>query len=153
MNPAARESVRLSLGLLTTGRLVEREADAMLRARFGATLARFDFLAALERYGPLTLGEVSGRLLVSNGNVTGLAARLKADGLIEARAGERDRRVQTARLTPRGESVFKRMAKAHAACVDHLLGDLAPADKQALTRLLDGVKASLRRKLDREAAP
>jgi DNA-binding MarR family transcriptional regulator len=145
--------VRLSLRLISTGRLIEREIDSLMRARFGSTIARFDFLAALDRHGALTLGGVSQHLLVSNGNITQLAARLKADGLIEAREDEKDRRVQRVRLTARGESVFSKMAKAHAACVDRLLGDLSLSDKQALTRLLDGAKASVRRKLEREATP
>jgi DNA-binding MarR family transcriptional regulator len=149
----AHDGVRLSLRLLSTARLIEREIDTLMRARFGSTLARFDFLAALERHGPLTLGAVSQFLLVSNGNVTGLAARLKADGLIEAREDESDRRVQRVRLTPRGESLFKKMAKAHEICVERLLGELEQNDKQALMRLLDGAKASVRGKLALEATP
>jgi len=148
-----RDAARLSLRLLTTSRMIEREVDAMMRARFGSTIARFDFLSALDRHGPLTLGAVSRHLLVSNGNVTGLAARLKTDTLIEAREDENDRRVQRVRLTQRGEGVFRKMAKAHAECLDRLLGDLQQADRQALMRLLDGAKASIRRKLEREAAP
>ncbi len=148
----ARDTVRLSLRLLTTSRLIEREADALMRAEFGSTLSRFDFLSALDRHGALTLGEVSRQLLVSNGNVTGLATRLKTDGLIETREDENDRRVQSVRLTRQGESVFKKMAKAHAACVDRLLCDLSQADKNALMRLLDGAKASIRGQLKREVA-
>ena len=149
----ARDTVRLSLRLLTTGRLIEREVDALFRARFDSTIARFDFLSALDRHGPLTLGEVSQYLLVSNGNVTQLRTRLNDDGLIETEQDESDRRVQRVRLTKRGESVFKQMAKAHAARVDSLLGELTNADKQALTRLLDAAKASVRRKLTKGAAP
>jgi DNA-binding MarR family transcriptional regulator len=148
----ARDTVRLSLRLLTTSRLIEREVDTLMRARFDSTIARFDFLSALDRHGALTLGEVSQNLLVSNGNVTQLAGRLKADGLIEAQADENDRRVQRVRLTRRGESVFKHMAKAHAACVDRLLGDLTQTDRQALMRLLDAAKASVRRKLTKGGA-
>ncbi len=144
---SAQDSVRLSLRLLTTGRLIEREVDALMRARFDSTIARFDFLAALERHGALTLGEISQYLLVSNGNVTQLRTRLEAEGLIETEADANDRRVQNVRLTRAGESVFKRMAKAHAACVDSLLSGLAQADKQALMRLLDGARASIRRTL------
>jgi DNA-binding MarR family transcriptional regulator len=144
---SAQDSVRLSLRLLTTGRVIEREVDALMRSRFDSTIARFDFLAALDRHGALTLGEVSQYLLVSNGNVTQLRTRLEADGLIEIEADANDRRVQRVRLTKAGESVFKRMAKAHAACVDSLLVDLTQADKQALMRLLDGAKASMRRAL------
>lgn len=143
----ARDTVRLSLRLLTTSRLIEREVDALMRARFASTIARFDFLSALDRHGPLTLGEVSQYLLVSNGNVTQLRTRLAEDGLIETETDANDRRVQRVRLTKRGESVFRTMAKAHAARVDSLLGELSAADKQALMRLLDGAKSSIRRKL------
>ena len=150
--PDARDTVRLSLRLLTTSRLIEREVDALMRARFGSTIARFDFLSALDRHGPLTLGEVSHNLLVSNGNVTQLRTRLEADGLIETRQDENDRRIQRVRLTRRGESVFKQMAKAHAACVDALLRELTQADKQKLSQLLDGAKSSIRRKLTKGGA-
>jgi DNA-binding MarR family transcriptional regulator len=147
------DSVRLSLRLLTTSRLIEREVDALMRAKFDSTIARFDFLSALDRHGALTLGEVSQYLLVSNGNVTQLRTRLSEDGLIETEADENDRRIQRVRLTRQGESVFKQMAKAHAACVDALLRDLTQAEKNALSRLLDAAKASLRRKLTKGAAP
>lgn len=149
----ARDPVRLSLRLISTSRLIEREVDSLMRARFDSTIARFDFLSALDRNGALTLGEVSQYLLVSSGNVTQLRTRLSEDGLIETEQDENDRRVQRVRLTPRGQGVFNKMAKAHAACVDRLLGDLSQTDKQALTRLLDGAKTSIRRKLEREATP
>jgi DNA-binding MarR family transcriptional regulator len=149
---SAKDAVRLSLRLLTTSRLIEREVDALMRARFGSTIARFDFLSALDRHGALTLGEISQYLLVSNGNVTQLRTRLEADGLIETEADEKDRRIQRVRLTRRGESVFKRMAKAHGRCVETLIGDLPQADKQALARLLDGAKASVRRALTKGGA-
>ena len=149
----ARDPVRLSLRLITTGRLIEREVDSLMRARFDSTIARFDFLSALDRHGALTLGEVSQYLLVSNGNVTQLRTRLSADGLIETEADVKDRRIQRVRLTPRGQGVFNKMAKAHAACVDRLLSDLAQSDKQALTRLLDSARGSIRRKLELEATP
>ena len=147
----ARDPVRLSLRLITTGRLIEREVDSLMRARFDSTIARFDFMSALDRHGPLSLGEVSQHLLVSNGNVTQLRTRLIEDGLIEAEADLSDRRIQRVRLTPRGQGVFNKMAKAHAACVDRLLGDLPEGDKQKLTRLLDLARGSIRSKLEVEA--
>lgn len=150
---AARDPVRLSLRLITTGRLIEREVDKLMRARFASTIARFDFMSALDRHGALTLGEVSQYLLVSNGNVTQLRTRLSKDGLIETDADENDRRIQRVRLTGRGQGVFNKMAAAHQACVDRLLGELSQADKQRLTGLLDAAKGSIRRKLALEAGP
>ena len=49
--------------------------------------------------------------------------------------------------------IQQHMAKAHAARVDSLLGELTNADKQALARLLDGAKSSIRRTLTKGAAP
>ena len=82
-----------------------------------------------------------------------MRTRLSADGLIETEADETDRRIQRVRLTRKGEVVFKHMAKAHRRCVDALLRDLTQADKNALSRLLDALRASLRRKLTKGAAP
>ncbi len=149
----AHDNVRLSLRLLSTSRLIEREVDALMRTRFSSSIARFDFLAALDRHGAMTLGEVSDQLLVSNGNITQLNTRLKADGLIESEQDENDRRVHRVRLTAHGESVFKRMARAHAALIDRLLGDLPQADKAALMRLMDGAKAAIRRTVTKGVAP
>ncbi|MEZ5995806.1 MAG: MarR family transcriptional regulator [Hyphomonadaceae bacterium] len=150
---ADRDAVRLSLRLLATARLIEREVDTLMRERFGATIARFDFLSALDRHGALTLSEVSQHLLVSNGNVTQLSARLRADGLIETTPDAADRRVQRVRLTRRGGAAFKEMAKAHAACVQAMLCSTPQAGKQSLIRQLDRVKNSLRRELSKGAAP
>ena len=101
-------------------------------------------LSALDRAGEagLTMGEVSRMLMVSNGNVTGLAARLKADGLIEAMAGA-DRRVQRVRLTPTGQTRFAAMARAHEHWIEALFADLSEAEADDLTRLLERTKRSL----------
>ncbi len=150
--PAHLLSVRCSLRLLSVARLIERRIDRLMRAQFGATISRFDFLAALDRHGPLTLGEISEKLLVSNGNITGLTSRMREDGLIETRAHVSDRRAQEVRLTADGRRLFRRMAEAHAACVSDLLRELGGGDMGALARLLDAVKGSVRRKLEQESA-
>src|SRR5690606_31974672 len=97
--PDGKRRLRLWLRLLTCATAVEQRLAQRLREDFGATLPRFDFLSALERAGEagLTLGEVSRRLMVTQGNVTGLTARLKAEGLIEP-VESPDRRVQRVRL-------------------------------------------------------
>jgi len=92
-----KRELRLWLRLLACANLIEGEVRRRLRLSFGTTLPRFDLLAQLERATPdgLTLGEVSRRMMVSNGNVTGIAARLVAEGLVARRAN------------PAGQSVLK----------------------------------------------
>lgn len=142
--PDGKRSLRLWLRLLTCATTIERTIAQRLRDEFGSTLPRFDMLSALDRAGEagLTMGAVSRMLMVSNGNVTGLAARLKADGLIEAMSGT-DRRVQRVRLTPPGRARFAAMAIAHERWIEALFADLTEAEAEALTHLLERTKGSL----------
>lgn len=141
----AKTAVRLELRLLTLAALIERRIASRFRDEFETTLPRFDFMAALERAGELTLGEVSRMLMVSNGNVTGLAARLRDDGLIESGADRADRRIQSVRLTKDGARRFKAMAAAHEMWVEAMFAEVGEADREALLALLDRAKASIRR--------
>lgn len=148
-----KDELRLWLRLLTCATLIETEIRRRLRIEFDTTLPRFDLLAQLQRAGEaLTLGELSRRMMVSNGNVTGLAARLEAEGLIERRTSISDRRAQTLRLTPRGRREFARQSAAHEGWIAELLGGLGQADRGALHRLLGRTKASLRAALQEAQA-
>ncbi len=56
------------------------QADA---ARHGLTIAEFAILEALYHRGPMLLGEVQKRILVSSGGITFLVDRLAAKGLVD----------------------------------------------------------------------
>lgn len=146
-----KESLRLWLRLLTCANLIEAEIRKRLRVEFDTTLPRFDLLAALERDGEgLTLGDVSRRMMVSNGNVTGLATRLEAEGLVERRLDAGDRRAFRLRLTARGAREFAKQSAAHEGWIAELLGGLAEAERAQLHRLLGRAKTSIRDRLDTE---
>jgi DNA-binding MarR family transcriptional regulator len=147
--PGHKDEVRLWLRLLTCTNLIEAEIRRRLRLAFETTLPRFDLLAQLERApSGLTLGEISRRMMVSNGNVTGLAARLEEEGLIERRVSPTDRRAQTLRLTPRGRREFARQSRAHEGWIAELLAGLAAEERTALHALLGRAKASVRAGLE-----
>ena len=75
----AKQSLRVWLRMLGATTVIEKTVRAYLKARFDSTLPRFDVLAMLDREAaPVTLSALSAKLLVSNGNVTGLVARLVA---------------------------------------------------------------------------
>lgn len=140
----AKQSLRLWLRLLTCSSVIESRIAARFRDEFGTTLPRFDMLSALDRAGPagLTLGEVSRMLMVTNGNVTGLAGRLRADGLIEPCAAA-DRRLQRVRLSAEGARRFAVMAQAHEGWIEALFSELTDTETDALMALLDRAKQSL----------
>lgn len=142
--PNGKASLRLWLRLLTCSNMVEREVRARFRRNFDVTLPRFDMMAALERAPDgLSMGELSERLMVSNGNVTGVANRLVDEGLAERWSPPADRRSNRIALTAHGRQEFTAMAKQHQGWIDEMLSGLDAAEREALMALLAKVKTSL----------
>ncbi len=139
-----RLELRVWLRLLTCANLVEREVRGRLRAGFDTTLPRFDVLAQLDRAAEgLTMGELSRRLMVTNGNVTGLIDRLVGEGLVERRPAPGDRRAQIARLSPRGKRAFDAMTPAHHGWIEDLFAGLGREEITQLHALLGRLKGGL----------
>lgn len=137
-------SIKLWLRLLTCSSLIESRLRTALRENFDTTLPRFDFMAQLERAAEgLTMGELSQRMMVSGGNVSGIATQLEGEGLIERNAVPGNRRTVVVRLTPAGKRVFARMAAAHEEWVIGMLGHLERKEVDQLMRLLKRVKQGL----------
>ena len=89
------------------------------------------------------MGELSQRMMVTGGNVTGITAALVAEGLVERRAIPGDRRAQAVRLTPAGKRAFDAMAAEHEQWIRELLGGLSVADRDRLHALLGRLKKSI----------
>ena len=97
-----------------------------LRDSFDVTLPRFDLMAQLDKApNGMTLGELSQRMMVSNGNVTGLAERLVEQGLLDRRAAPNDRRAQIVSLTAEGRRAFRAMARTHEDWIAELFAGLS----------------------------
>ena len=142
--PAGKQALRLWLRLLACSSLIEKTVRSRLAADFDTTLPRFDVLAALERAPEgLQLGALSRRLRVSNGNVTGVVARLTAEGLIRRTVDARDGRVYRVALTPAGREAFLEMAGAHEVWIETLFAGLTGGEQAELLALLTRLWRSL----------
>lgn len=136
--------VRLWLRLFATANLVESELSRRLRLEFAMTLPRFDLMAQLAKSeAPLALGELSRRLMVTNGNVTGLVERLVDDGLVERRVDPSDRRSARVTLTRDGAALFATMAQAHHGWLAELFGGLDRTSRDTLSTLLRHARCSV----------
>ena len=153
--PADHEAeLRLWLRLLTCTTLIEREIRRRLRDSFDVTLPRFDLLAQLDKApNGMTLGELSQRMMVSNGNVTGLSERLVEQGLLDRRASPTDRRAQIVSLTAEGRRMFRTMARTHEDWVADIFSGLNAAEIDTLMTLLAKTKASTRKAVTEREAP
>jgi len=137
--------IRIWLRLLACATRIENVLKSRLRRDFGTSLARFDVLAQLDRFEPgLTMTELSRRLLVSNGAVTGLVDKLVADKLVLREDHSTDKRTVIVQLTPEGRIQFRKMALRHEEWIISLLGDLS---HEARVELLHSLTL-LQRRLD-----
>lgn len=105
-------------------------------ARNGLSPGEFAIMEALYHKGPLLLGEVQRKILVSSGGVTYLVDRLQAAGLVERRECEEDRRARYAALTGKGEQFMQRIFPAHAAAIERGVAGLSVAEKKQAIDLL-----------------
>lgn len=136
-------SLRLWLRLLSSTVKLESAIRTRLRTEFDITLPRFDLMAQLERHPEgLRMGELSRRMMVTGGNVTGIADQLEKEHLVERVVDANDRRSFSLRLTPEGLSSFQKMAAVHEQWVDELLQGLQTDEKNTLIQLLSKVKAT-----------
>ncbi len=114
---------------------VARHAEADV-ARHGLTLAEFGILEALYHRGPLLLGDLQRKILVSSGGITYLVDRLEARGLLERQACPGDRRARFAALTSEGQAFVARIFPAHRDVILRALSGLSTAEAVRVTGLL-----------------
>jgi DNA-binding MarR family transcriptional regulator len=137
-------ALKLWLRMLSCTTQIETEIRRRLRRGFGVTLARFDYLAQLYRRPEgLKMRELSSRLMVTGGNVTGLTDELQRDGLVLRASDATDRRAWIVRLTPMGRRSFEQMARAHEEWIVELFGGLDRGRIAQLHALLGALRLHL----------
>lgn len=135
------EALRLWLRLLTCTQLIEKQVRNELRSQFATTLPRFDLMSQLERSPDgLKMNELSRRMMVTGGNVTGITDQLVTEGLVERINVEGDRRAWRVRLTARGRKLFNEMAQQHEDWIVDAFAGLSGKEIAQLHKLLGKVK-------------
>ena len=135
------DALRLWLRLLTCTQLIEQRVRSRLREQFETTLPRFDLMAQLERAPDgLKMNELSRRMMVTGGNVTGITDQLEAEGMVQRVPLEGDRRALLIRLTPTGKKAFAEMASVHEGWIVESLAGLNEREVETLHALLGKVK-------------
>ena len=135
------DELRLWLRLLTCTQLIEKQVRNGLREQFSTTLPRFDLMSQLERAPEgMKMNELSRRMMVTGGNVTGITDQLVTEGLVERVDVEGDRRAWRVRLTARGRKTFNDMAQQHEGWIVDAFAGLTTKEIAQLHKLLGKVK-------------
>ena len=125
-------ALKLWLRLLTCTTQIEDEVRRRLRAKYNVSLARFDYLAQLYRHGGLKMRDLSRYLMVTGGNVTGLADELEKEGLVARLADPHDRRTSRVSLTKKGQRLFDKLAATHESWIVSMFGGMKAGDMRQL---------------------
>ncbi|PWL36907.1 MarR family transcriptional regulator [Marivita sp. XM-24bin2] len=142
--PISKSRLRLWLKLLKTSGSIEEELRRRMRAELGTTLPRFDVMSALARAPEgLKMSEISRRLRVSNGNITGIVDKLTEEGIALRVAVPGDRRANLVRLTPKGQKIFAEHAGRHEAWIDEILAGLNADDVAGMMLRLEHLSDTL----------
>jgi len=145
------QSLKLWLRMLSCTTKIETEIRSRLRTEFGITLPRFDLMAQLERHPEgLRMGELSKRMMVTGGNVTGITDQLEQENLVVRVPDPKDGRAFSVKLTPAGRKAFTQMAEVHENWIAELLQDISQEDKGQLIELLSQMKGHLYAREDKD---
>lgn len=138
------QALRLWLRLLSCTVRIENHVRSRLRQEFATTLPRFDLMAQLEKNpAGLRMKEVSRRLMVSGGNVTGITDQLEKEGLVVRSPDPNDRRALTLQLTSLGLKKFRQIAAQHERWIVQMFAGLTLDEKEGLFLLLKRLKSHL----------
>jgi DNA-binding MarR family transcriptional regulator len=141
---ADHQALRLWLRLLSCHLRIENHIRARLRESFATTLARFDLMAQLERHPDgMRMSDLSQSLMVTGGNVTGIADQLEREKLVVRVTDARDRRAVKVKLTSGGFERFREMAAEHERWILELFAGLDEREKRTMYDLLHKLKLHL----------
>ena len=151
-------SLRVWLQLLDCSSLVEGQVRRRLRRDYDITLPRFDVLAELDAASRndvhgLTMSELSRRLMVTNGNLTGLIERLVHEGLVSRATSATDRRAHIVRLSAAGRRALHALTPAHEQWIDDMFDELSSDEQAQLHSLLGKLRGSIRNSLNKDDQP
>ena len=134
--------VHLWLLLWKASKAVEAQARRSVKAT-GLCLSDFGVLEALLHKGPLPVGSLGKKVLLSSGSMTAAVDRLERSGFVERASDAADRRARIVYLTEKGRSLIRKMFAEHERDMERLFSRLGKKERNALAVLL--------RKLGREA--
>lgn len=135
--PAPDEAASLRL-ILSIGKAF-KFVDDYVRPRMqkhGLTMTEFSVLMVLWHGGPIPLGELSERILLTGASTTYTVKKLEKRGLIARESRSEDKRVVMGVITEKGRTLAKKIAPLHATELAEAMHRLSTEEKKTAAQLL-----------------
>jgi MarR family 2-MHQ and catechol resistance regulon transcriptional repressor len=111
---------------------------------FNITPAQFGVVECLGHLGPMLIGDLTKKHLVSGGNMTVVVDNLEKERIVERSVSKEDRRAFYVRLTRKGKRMFNSIFIQHAEYVAKLASVLTETEQTELGSLLKKLGTELR---------
>jgi MarR family transcriptional regulator, 2-MHQ and catechol-resistance regulon repressor len=121
---------------------VDKKSVESIRS-FGLTQPQFSVIEVLGHLGPLKIGEICQKMLVSGGNMTLVLDNIEKLGFTERVPSREDRRAILVQLTPKGKDLFDKIFVTHAENITKIMSVLSSAEQVALGDLLKKLGLSI----------
>lgn len=138
----ARRSLGMWVKLARAYATFNKETVKDIR-RYGLTQPQFGAIECIGHLGPMTIGELSRKMLVSGGNMTCVVDNLEKEGLVVRRHSDEDRRSVIVALTNKGAELFENIFPQHADFITRTAAVLNEDEQEELSRLLKKLGSSI----------
>ncbi len=122
--------------------MVQRMKIGAELAELGLSFSQAHALRLLDPEEPMPMSALAERLFCDASNVTGIADRLEARGLVQRQSAEGDRRVKALTITPAGMKLREQVMELMNQPPDAIAA-LTEADQRALRDILARAVANL----------
>jgi MarR family 2-MHQ and catechol resistance regulon transcriptional repressor len=114
-------------------------------AESGLAMTEFAVLEALYHKGPLRLGEISDRILLTGASTTYVVKKLEERGLMRRKECAEDSRVVFGELTAKGRALMAEVFPEHVKRLQKGSAGLSAPQKREVSRLLRHLSRTARR--------
>jgi DNA-binding MarR family transcriptional regulator len=136
---AVEVASRLRLSVARLHRALRQHAEA------GLSPSQLSALAAIDRHGSMTLGELATHEGVAPPTITGIVARLEADANVARESDPGDRRIVRVVATEQGRQILDGARRRKDVWLSRRLAELSPADLDRLAAAVDVLDALVER--------
>ena len=150
MKTTKRYGKKIDLALSTWVKLArayssfDKKSTESIKA-FGLTQPQFAVIDVIGHLGPMKVGEICAKMLVTGGNMTLVLDNLEKLGYVERVPSKDDRRAIQIQLTPAGEKLFEDVFVKHAENITQAMSVLSASEQEALGTLLKKLGTALNR--------
>jgi len=131
------------MGVWHVGQLLKIQARRFFREYLSSEM-QFNIMLLLKHADhPMNQQELSEKLLVDKSNLTGVAGRMEAAGLLIRRVDPLDRRAYQLELTSRGRKILEHVEMPYRAEVKKVMADFSPAELSMLIRFMERMRKTL----------